>query len=870
MDKSYTPMIQQYLQMKAENPDAILFFRLGDFYEMFFEDAIEMSKELDITLTGREGGQEDRIPMCGVPYHAAEGYISKLVGKGYRVAICEQVEDPKTTKNLVRREIVRIVTPGTANLSPLLEEKRNHFLVCLSWQEHAFALAAIDVSTGAFLCTEYQGEDAPRQAKNELTRLNPREVIPWQEKVQEELENICLVNGVHCTKLQADERTQILEQLHPEDVLFRSIPLNQRSESLLEVIKALSWYVQNTTKLPNLQLNAPEYYQLDWQMVLDLSTRRSLELTQTMRDNQYQGSLLWVMDRTRTSVGGRMLHQWILQPLTNKAQIDHRLSAVQEFVENPGLREAIQEQLQKVTDLERLLSRISFGSANARDLQALQRTISLLPNLKELLQDVQSSLLLTQTQSLPNLTEIDQRISQAIVDEPPVSIREGGMIRQGYHHDVDVYGKAANEGKDWVLALEKEEREQTGIRNLKVGYNRVFGYYLEVTRSQLANVPEHYIRKQTLSNGERYITQRLKELEETILGAETKLVELEFDLFIELRDWIGGFREQILQAASVIAVLDCIASMAEIASRYRYCKPSIHLGRTIKIREGRHPVVERTLKNSPYIPNDLMMDEENQRILIITGPNMAGKSTYLRMNALIVLMAQMGSYVPASSAEIGIVDRIFTRVGTGDDLAGGQSTFMVEMTELSQILASATHRSFLILDEIGRGTSTFDGMSIARAALEYIQNPQWLGARTLFATHYHELTDMEQLYEGVRNFSVAVRGKDENIVFLHRIVPGGMDKSYGIEVARLAGLPRQVVKRAREVLKLLESQEQAFISRDQRSSKDRQMLGSEQLSLLAADEHPILKELKAKDIMSMSPIEALNYIHHLQMLLNKE
>jgi DNA mismatch repair protein MutS len=444
------------------------------------------------------------------------------------------------------------------------------------------------------------------------------------------------------------------------------------------------------------------------------------------------------------------------------------------------------------------------------------------------------------------------------------------MIRQGYHHDVDVYVKAANEGKDWVLALEKEEREQTGIRNLKVGYNRVFGYYLEVTRSQLANVPEHYIRKQTLSNGERYITQRLKELEETILGAETKLVELEFDLFIELRDWIGGFREQILQAASVIAVLDCIASMAEIASRYRYCKPSIHLGRTIKIREGRHPVVERTLKNSPYIPNDLMMDEENQRILIITGPNMAGKSTYLRMNALIVLMAQMGSYVPASSAEIGIVDRIFTRVGTGDDLAGGQSTFMVEMTELSQILASATHRSFLILDEIGRGTSTFDGMSIARAALEYIQNPQWLGARTLFATHYHELTDMEQLYEGVRNFSVAVRGKDENIVFLHRIVPGGMDKSYGIEVARLAGLPRQVVKRAREVLKLLESQEQAFISRDQRSSKDRQILGSEQLSLLVADEHPILKELKAKDIMSMSPIEALNYIHHLQMLLNKE
>jgi len=870
MEGSFTPMIQQYLQMKAENPDAVLFFRLGDFYEMFFEDAIEISRVLEITLTGREGGQEERIPMCGVPYHAAEGYISRLVGKGYRVAICEQVEDPKAAKGLVRREIVRIVTPGTANLSPLLEEKRNHYLVCVDWQEHSFALAAVDVSTGAFLCTAYQGEDAPRQVKNELSRLNPREVIPWHEKDQEELTSLCQINNIHLTTLQKSERANILEQIQTEDPLLRSIPPEQRSGSLPLVIKALSWYVQNTTKLPDLHLNAPEFYQLDWQMVLDQSTRRSLELTQTMRDNQYQGSLLWVMDRTRTSAGGRMLHQWVLQPLTNKAQIEHRLTAVQEFVENPGLREAVQEQLQQVSDLERLLSRISFGSANARDLQALQRTVALLPNLKEILQGVQSSLVLTQIQSLPDLSSLDQRINQAIVEEPPVSIREGGMIRSGYHPDVDIFAKAATQGKDWVLALEKEERERTGIRNLKVGFNRVFGYYIEITRSQLSNVPDHYIRKQTLSNGERYITQRLKELEETILGAETKLVELEYDLFIELRDWVGGFRDEILQAASVVAILDCVTSLAEIASRYHYCKPTIHLGGTIKIREGRHPVVERTLKNHPYIPNDLLIDEENQRILIITGPNMAGKSTYLRMNALIVLMAQVGSYVPAASAEIGIVDRIFTRVGTGDDLAGGQSTFMVEMTELSQILSSATHRSFLILDEIGRGTSTFDGMSIARSALEYIQNPQWLGARTLFATHYHELTDMEQLYEGVRNYSVAVRGKDENIVFLHRIVPGGMDKSYGIEVARLAGLPRQVVKRAREVLKLLESQEQAFISQDQRSHKDRSMVVSEQLSLLAAEEHPILKELRSVDIMSMSPIEALNYIHQLQTRLNKE
>lgn len=870
MEGSYTPMIQQYLQMKAENPDAVLFFRLGDFYEMFFEDAIEISKVLEITLTGREGGQEERIPMCGVPYHAAEGYISKLVGKGYRVAICEQVEDPKAAKGLVKREIVRIVTPGTANLSPLLEEKRNNFLVCIDWQDRSFALAVADISTGAFLCTAYQGEDAALQAKNELTRLNPSEIIPWQENGQEELESICQLGNIHLTKFQKGEKALIIERSQAESSVLNSIPPDLRKGSLPLVIYALSWYLQSTTKIPDLQLSAPVFYQLDWQMVLDQSTRRSLELTQTMRDNQYQGSLLWVMDRTRTSSGGRMLHQWVLQPLTNKAQIEHRLTSVQEFVENPGLRESVQEQLQRVSDLERLLSRISFGSANARDLQALQRTVALLPSLKSILQEVQSSLLRTLVQSLPDLTSLDQRISQAIVDEPPLSIREGGMIRAGYHAEVDVYKKAATEGKDWVLSLEKEERERTGIRTLKVGYNRVFGYYIEISRAQIANVPDHYVRKQTLSNGERYITQRLKELEETILGAETKLVELEYELFIELRNWVGHFRTDILQAATVISTLDCLTSLAEIASRYRYCKPNIHLGGVIRIKEGRHPVVERTLKNHPYIPNDLLMDQESQRILIITGPNMAGKSTYLRMNALIVLMAQMGSYVPASSAEIGIVDRIFTRVGTGDDLAGGQSTFMVEMTELSQILSSATSRSFLILDEIGRGTSTFDGMSIARSALEYIQNPQSLGARTLFATHYHELTDMEKLYEGVRNYSVAVRGKDENIVFLHRIVPGGMDKSYGIEVARLAGLPRQVVKRAREVLKLLETQEQVFIAQDQRTNDGRSTIVSEQLSFLAAEEHPVLKELRAVDVMSMSPIEALNLIHQLQKRLNKE
>ena len=869
MNKSFTPMMQQYLQMKEVNPDAVLFFRLGDFYEMFFEDAIEISKVLDITLTGRDAGQEERVPMCGVPYHAAEAYISKLVAKGYRVAICEQVEDPKEAKGLVRRDIVRIVTPGTANLSPLLEEKRNNYLVCIDWQDLSFSLAAMDVSTGAFSCTTYQGEDAGRQAKNELTRLNPSEVIPWHDRELDELILLCESLNIHLTQLQSEVKKVIKETIQRDEEFFHTIPVEVRQGSLPEVCQALRWYVENTTKLQSIRWMSPEFYQLDWHMVLDTSTRRSLELTQTMRDNQYQGSLLWVMDRTKTSSGGRLLHQWVLQPLTHRAQIEHRLTAVQEFVEQPDMREALQEQLSKVSDLERLLSRISFGSANARDLSALNKTVSLIPSIKGILASAQSSLVQTQLSSMPDLLKIQERISLAIVDEPPVSVREGGMIRLGYHPEVDRLSKAASEGKDWVLALEKEERDRTGIRTLKVGYNRVFGYYIEVSKAQVVNVPDSYIRKQTLTNGERYITQRLKELEETILGAETKLVELEYDLFMELRDWVASFREDILKVAANLSVLDCLASLAEIATRYRYCRPSIQQGGVIRIREGRHPVVERTLKNHPYIPNDLNIDREQQRILIITGPNMAGKSTYLRMSALIVLMAQMGSYVPAESAEIGIVDRIFTRVGTGDDLAGGQSTFMVEMTELSQILASATQNSLLILDEIGRGTSTFDGMSIARAALEHIQNPKILGARTLFATHYHELTDLEQLLEGVRNYSVAVRGKDENIVFLHRIVPGGMDKSYGIEVARLAGLPRPLIRRAREILKQLESREQAMLKQEHKGKGSPPNL-EEQLPLYASEEHPILKELKSADVMSMSPIEALNFMHQLQVKLRKE
>lgn len=869
MTTDYTPMIQQYLQTKAENPGAVLFFRLGDFYEMFFEDAIAMSKELEITLTGREGGTEERIPMCGVPYHAAETYISKLVAKGYRVAICEQVEDPKLAKGIVKREIVRIVTPGTVDYHSLLEEKRNNYLVCLAMSENCFALAVTDVTTGYFACTGFSGPDAMMQLRNELTRLMPSEALRIGSRDQEEVSELCRQLNILLTPFAAEELQQAMSNSALLQQVQAVLPANPEAELEKKVCLALFYYVHATAKIELKDLGKLEFYQLSWQMILDQSTRRSLELIQTMRDNQTQGSLLWVLDKTRTATGGRLLHQWVLQPLTNVAQIENRLAGVQELVENSEMRFRLGEALANVYDLERLMGRIAFGSANGRDLLALQQSLALLPQVQQILSKAASSILQTNHHRLPDLSAVTKRIAAAIVDEPPISLREGGIIRQGYHADVDRYTTAAREGKNWLVSLEKDERDKTGIRTLKVGYNRIFGYYLEVTKAQLGNVPPEYIRKQTLANCERYITEDLKKLEETILGAEEKLVELEYDLFVELRDWIGTYTEEIRKAAQVVATLDCLTSLAEVAVKYRYNKPVINQSGCLRIREGRHPVVERTLKDSPYIPNDLFLDKETQRVMIITGPNMAGKSTYLRMNALIVLMAQMGSYVPAAAAEIGIVDRIFTRVGSGDDLAGGQSTFMVEMMELSQILASATTNSLLVLDEIGRGTSTFDGMSIARAALEYIQNPNQLGARTLFATHYHELTDLEQLYSGVKNYSVAVKGKGEDIVFLHRIVSGAVDKSYGIEVARLAGLPKNVVKRAREILKQMESNDEVRLKQETGQKPAADAAAAMQLPLLSAEENPVLDKLRRADVMSMTPIEAINLINEWQKELKK-
>ncbi|NLN83474.1 MAG: DNA mismatch repair protein MutS [Firmicutes bacterium] len=860
-------MIQQYLQLKAEIPDAILFFRLGDFYEMFFEDALEMSKVLEIALTGREAGQKERIPMCGVPYHAAESYIAKLVAKGYKVAIGEQVEDPKSVKGLVRREIVRVLTPGTANLTSLLADKENNYLLALEARNDYFALAAIDVSTETFVCTNYEGLDAINQLKNEITRYRPKELILLPGQGEEELRELCSNYEIQCNFLKVEDLEDYNSEIQ-EAQIYQELPSGEKKAELIRVCWVLQEYVTKMTKLELFAKLRPKFYQLDWQMILDASTRRSLELTQTMRDNTSKGSLLWVMDKTKTAAGGRLLHRWLLQPLTDKAQIEHRLQGVSEFVENPALRQNLQEILNRCSDLERLYSKISFGSANARDLIALKRTLGSLPLIEELLQDAQSSLLQTQLSHLPDLQKLVDYIDLALVEDPPLSIREGQMIKTGFNEEVDRLKKASTEGKNWLLELEKEEKEKTGIRNLKIGYNRVFGYYLEVTNSQLSLVPDYYIRKQTLTGSERYFTPKLKELEETILGAENKLVELEYELFIELRDQVAEFKEEIYIAASAIALFDVLAGLAELAGLNRYCKPTISEGGSIRIKEGRHPVVERTLKDKPYIANDLLLDMTEQRVLILTGPNMAGKSTYLRMSALIVLMAQMGSYVPAASAEIGLVDRIFTRVGSGDDLAGGQSTFMVEMNELSQILAAASDRSLLILDEIGRGTSTFDGMSIARASLEYIQNPKVLGARTLFATHYHELTDLEDHLDGVKNYSVAVRGRGEDIIFLHRIVPGGVDKSYGIEVARLAGLPNNVIRRAKEVLKKLEAGEHK-LGPSQAGLKE-QAQNNEQLSFLLAEEHPILKDLRRVDTLSITPIEALNTLHELQKKLAEE
>ena len=790
-----TPMKKQYLAIKEQHPDCLLFFRLGDFYEMFDEDAKVAAEELNLTLTTRDRNKppEERTPMCGVPYHSAEAYIARLIAKGYKVAICEQTEDPAQAKGLVDREVIRVVTPGTLIEENLLEEGKNNFLAALCANQEGAGLCFGDISTGEVSLTYFPAEGWMRRAVNELARFAPREVLlsPGAEEpaLVDYLQNKlgCRVERAGAARFDreaawAQVRRQFTEGLD-------QVP--QEAEAAIQAAGALLSYLYETQKTDLSYLHTLRYYAAGQFLELDPVARRNLELTETLRGKEKKGSLLWVLDKTKTAMGGRLLRSWMERPLLDPVAISRRLEAVGWLVDNPIQREELVQLLREIPDLERLISRVVYGTAGARDLVALAAGLDRLPLLQNHLPDKAPSLLAKVRQDMEGLPELTALIARGIVDEPPFSVREGGLIRPGYHPDVDQLRELLTDTKGVIAKLEAAEKEKTGIKSLKVGFNKVFGYYIEVSKSYYDQVPEHYIRKQTLVNCERYITQELKDMEHTILSAQDRVVALEYQLFCQIRDQAAAQAPRVQEIAAAVAQADVLASFAAVAAENDYCMPRVDNSDKLEITEGRHPVVEKMLKDSLFVPNDTYMDCKDHRAAILTGPNMAGKSTYMRQVALMVILAQMGSFVPARTAHIGVVDRIFTRIGASDDLAGGQSTFMVEMTEVAELLRHATPRSLLILDEIGRGTSTYDGMAIARAVLEWCANPRRLGAKTLFATHYHELTVLEGQLPGVKNFNIAARKKKDEIIFLRKIVPGGADQSYGIEVAGLAGLPPQ-------------------------------------------------------------------------------
>ena len=876
-----TPMMQQYMAIKEQYKDCILFYRLGDFYEMFYDDALTASRELEITLTGKNCGQEERAPMCGVPYHAVDAYLNKLVAKGYKVAICEQAEDPKQAKGIVKREVIRIVTPGTNLSQQALDEGRNNYLMCLVYDNNQFGLAITDISTGDFYTTEVA---TLKELYDEIHRFSPSEIIcndsfymsgasldDFKDRLHvsvSTLDTWYMDEAVSVQKIKEHFKVASLDGLGLAD--FPSGTL---------AVGALLLYLYETQKntLDNLTKITP--YRSGGYMIIDSATNRNLELIETLREKQKKGSLLWVLDKTKTAMGARLMRNWIEQPLIEKKKITARQDAVEELYNDMITREEIREYLNAVYDLERLVTRISYRTANPRDLIAFKTSLGMIPPVKQLLSQAKSAELKEIDERMDCLEDIYDLIEKSIQDEPPIMIREGGMIKEGYNEDVDKFRLSRTEGKTWLAELEAREKEKTGIKNLRVRYNKVFGYYLEVTNSYKGLVPEDWTRKQTLANAERYITPELKELEDMILGAEDKLSALEYDLYCEVRDSIGEQVVRIQETAKAIAHLDVLASLACVAQSNDYVRPSINTKGVIDIQGGRHPVVEKMNNNQMFIDNDTYLDNKNHRISIITGPNMAGKSTYMRQSALIVLMAQIGSFVPAKSANIGIVDRIFTRVGASDDLASGQSTFMVEMTEVANILRNATSRSLLILDEIGRGTSTFDGLSIAWAVVEHISNPKLLGAKTLFATHYHELTELEGKLDSVNNYCIAVREQGDDIIFLRKIIRGGADKSYGIQVARLAGVPDSVIDRAKEIASWLEETDVTDKAKNlqvRTSAKKKEVVreavpAEKQMSLfdIYPADHPVLKELAGLDVSNMTPIQALNTLYELQKRLKE-
>ena len=861
-----SPMMQQYFNIKEQNKDSLLFFRLGDFYEMFYDDARLASKELELTLTGRDCGQQERAPMCGVPAHSVEGYIARLVAKGYKIAICEQTEDPSKAKGLVRRDIIRVVTPGTVMESSMLDESENNY-ICSAYADKRYTgVAFCDISTGQLFVSQFRNDRSFTELKDQLTSYAPKEILiggmlkknkALAEFIKDKLS--AAVTSPDETAFGELQCAAIVNEQFSQENVDRIIGLPEAKIAL----GALIAYLRETQKTGLERIETIELYHEDQYMKLDYNTRRNLELTKTMIAKEKKHSLLWVLDKTKTAMGKRLIKFWIEHPLMNIAAVLKRQNAVEELVNDTVGRLEFSAQLSGIFDIERLMTKIVYGSANARELRSLCQAMTNLPALKAGLEHSQSKLLQELYRQIDPLEDIRELIDSAIVEDPPFSVREGGLIKEGYSPPLDEIKKDMTDSAGLLARIEAEQKELTGIPKLKVGYNRVFGYYIEVTNSFKNMVPENYIRKQTLSNCERFITQELKELESRILGAKDRSVAIEYELFNDVRENVALNLERIERTAKAIAVLDVLVSLATVACDNRYTRPDIRQDAVIRLKESRHPVVEAILEGSLFVPNDVMLDGYENRIAIITGPNMAGKSTYMRQVALIVLMAQMGSFVPASYAEIGLVDAIYTRVGASDDLASGQSTFMVEMNEVANIVKNATAKSLLILDEIGRGTSTYDGMSIARAVLEYVADKKKLGARSLFATHYHELTVMEDLLDGVKNYNIAVKKRGDEITFLRRIVPGGADESYGVEVAKLAGLPDSIIERAKAILRELNE------STPQRENIPARIEEEPaQLSLMPPSSGVIEKKLRAVDINTLTPIEAMNVLYELKGLVD--
>ena len=857
-----SPMMQKYIETKEEYEDSIVFYRLGDFYEMFFDDAITASRELELTLTGKDCGLEERAPMCGVPHHAADIYVSRLISKGYKVAICEQLEDPKTTKGIVKRGVIRVVTPGTLVDSNMLEERKNNFIMSIYKTGIYYGISICDISTGEFYSAEIKDNYNFPMLLDEIARYSPSELVINSmmadcteeiNKIKERFEN------VYITKFNDKF---FIKELNNLDLRFTIVDNNGKKiedikerELAITSINALIEYIEETQKTSLDHINKITVYNISKYMALDVNSRRNLEITEKMRDKSKKGTLLWVLDKTSTSMGGRLLRRWLSDPLIDVLEINRRLDAVKELKDDIILRGDIIDNLKKVYDIERLAGKMAYGNANARDMVTLKNSLTKLPEVKSILSNCKSELLVKLFDNLDELQDIHELIEESIVDDPPMTIKDGGIIKLGYDEEIDKLKTAQTEGKNWLVQLEADEKEKTGIKNLKVGFNKVFGYYLEVTKSYLNQVPDRFIRKQTLTNAERYITEELKNLENQILGSEERVVNLEYNAFVEIRDEISKNITRLQQTSEVISTLDVLTSFAKVAEDMNYCMPEVNSKGTIDIKNGRHPVIEKILGEGSFVENDTYLNKEENRLAIITGPNMAGKSTYMRQVALITLMAQCGSFVPAEEAKIGVVDKIFTRVGASDDLSMGQSTFMVEMMEVATILKEATNNSLVILDEIGRGTSTYDGLSIAWAVAEYIADKEKCGAKTLFATHYHELTELENKLDGIKNYSIAVKEKGEDIIFLRKIVKGGTDESYGIHVARLAGVPKVVTQKANDILRSLERKNILTGKKEEKQDK-KQVEG--QFDLYNYKLAEIAHEIDKINLNELTPIDALN------------